>query len=244
VPGEHLVERTVDGALVFNAHDRGFVAERTPDGNPHRDVLRITLVTSNVDLTGGVLVLPGGRPRSVARSRPWQLANLRVGLLARAMRRRLGPGVDVRLVRYRVRGWNPDRLDALRDARIALDALRRRFEPADIVVVGHSMGGRVAAHLAASGDVGAVAALAPWWPAADAGLVPVGCRLLTMHGTADTWTDPVAAQAQTVRAQERGVDARWVAVEGGGHFLLRDYPWWHRVTADFAMAQLAERSTP
>ena len=145
---------------------------------------------------------------------------------------------------YRVRGLNPDRLEALRDGRIALVALRQRFEPADIVVVGHSMGGRVAAHLAASGDVGAVAALAPWWPAADADLVPVGCRLLTLHGTADTWTDPVAARAQTVRAQERGVDARWVAVEGGGHFLLRDYPWWHRVTADFAMAQLAERSTP
>jgi pimeloyl-ACP methyl ester carboxylesterase len=201
-------------------------------------------MASNVDFTGGVLVLPGGRPKSIARSHPWQLANLRVGLLAGSLRRRLGPDVDVRLVRYRVRGWNPHRLDALRDARIALDELRQRFEPAGIVVVGHSMGGRVAVHLAASGDVGAVAALAPWWPEGDADLVPVGCRLLTMHGTADTWTDPVAAQAQTARAQARGVDARWVRMEGGGHFLLRDYPSWHRVTADFAMAQWAEPSTP
>ena len=207
-------------------------------------MLRITLVTSNVGFTGGVLVLPGGRPKSVSRSQPWQLANLRVGLLARSLRRRLGPRVDVRLVRYRVRGWNPERLDALGDARIALDELRQRFEPSDIVVVGHSMGGRVAVHLAASGDVGAVAALAPWWPASDADLVPVGCRLLTMHGTADTWTDPVAAQAQTVRAEARGVDARWVPIEGGEHFLLRDYPLWHRLTADFAMAQWADPSTP
>jgi pimeloyl-ACP methyl ester carboxylesterase len=206
-------------------------------------VLRITLVASKAEFTGAVLVLPGGRPRSVARSRPWQLANLRVALLARSLRRRLPRGADVRLVRYRVRGWNPDRLDALVDARAALSELRKHFEPADIVVVGHSMGGRVAVHLAEGGDVGAVVALAPWWPAGDADLVPVGCRLLTMHGTADTWTDPVAAHGQTVRAQARGVDARWVSVEGGEHFLLRDYPRWHRVTADFAMAQWAERST-
>jgi pimeloyl-ACP methyl ester carboxylesterase len=233
-----------DGALKFNAHEYRFVAASTPDGHPHRGVLRITLVASKADFTSAVLVLPGGRPDSVARSHSWQLANLRVGLLARSLRRRLGRGVEVRLVRYRVRGWNPGRLDALRDASTALNELLVRHKPSDIVVVGHSMGARVAVHLAAGGDVGAVAALAPWWPAADADLVPVGCRLLTMHGTADTWTDPVAAQAQTARAHARGVDARWVPVEGAGHFLLRDYPRWNRVTGDFAMAQWAERLTP
>jgi pimeloyl-ACP methyl ester carboxylesterase len=207
-------------------------------------VLRITPVASKAGFIGAVLVLPGGRPRSIARSHPWQLANLRVALLARSLRSRVGAGIEIRQVRYRVRGWNPGRLDALGDARAALDDLLLRHAAADIVVVGHSMGGRVAAHLAASGDIGAVAALAPWWPAGDADLIPVGCRLLTMHGTADTWTDPVVAQAQTVRAQARGVDARWVPVEGGEHFLLRDYPRWHRVTADFAMTQWAERSTP
>jgi dienelactone hydrolase len=38
--------------------------------------------------------------------------------------------------------------------------MRAHFDAAKIVVVGHSMGGRVAAHLSASGDVGAVVALA------------------------------------------------------------------------------------
>lgn len=209
--------------------------------DPTAGALRIIIVT-DPDFTGGVLVLPGGKPDSTQRSRPWQLAHLRVALLARALRRRLPAHVAVRRVRYRVRGWNPGSLDALRDARTALDELLETVGGRDVVVVGHSMGGRVAAHLAADGDVAAVAALAPWWPKGDADLIPVGCRLLTMHGTADTWTDPVAARVQTARAAGRGVDARWVPVDGAGHFLMRDYRTWHRVTAEFAMAQWPSRS--
>lgn len=197
------------------------------------------MVTFYEQRRGAVLVLPGGKPSSTARSRPWQLANLRVALLARALRRRLGPGVEVRRVQYRVRGWNPGRLDPVRDAAAALADLRSVYPPEAIVVVGHSMGARVAAHVAASGDVGAVAALAPWWPNADADRIPVSCRLLTMHGTADTWTDPLAAEDQTARAGARGLDARWVPVLGAGHFLLGQYGRWHREVADFAMTQFS-----
>jgi pimeloyl-ACP methyl ester carboxylesterase len=178
----------------------------------------------------------------MARSHPWQLANVRVELLARGLQASLGDGVEVRRLQYRFRGWNPGRLDALYDARAALDDIRTTVDAKDVVVVGHSMGGRVAAHLAASGDVGAVAALAPWWPAGDADLIPSGCRLLTVHGTADTWTDPAAARAQTLRAAARGVDAQWVPVDGAGHFLVKNFTLWHRLTADFAMAQWSESS--
>ena len=192
-------------------------------------------------LNGGVLVLPGGKPESNLASRPWQLANQRMELLARSLRCHLGDGVAVRRVSYRLRGWNSPQFDALRDAEIALDDMREQFDPTKIVVVGHSMGGRVAAHLSAGGDVGGVVALAPWWPRDDADLVPASCRLLVMHGTADTWTDPGASRAQTRRARERGVDARWVAVEGAGHYMIRHWQRWHRLTAEFAAAQLAER---
>lgn len=81
-----------------------------------------------------------------------------------------------------------------------------------------------------------------WWPDGDADLNPSGCRLLTMHGTADTWTDPVASQAQTSGAAARGVDAQWVPVDRAGHFLVRNFALWHRLTADFAMAQWPEPS--
>jgi pimeloyl-ACP methyl ester carboxylesterase len=83
-------------------------------------------------------------------------------------------------------------LDAVRDAKHVLDAVRHRFEPKSIVLVGHSMGGRVAAHLAGGADIGAVVALAPWWVGGDGDLIPPPTRLLVVHGTADTWTDPAS----------------------------------------------------
>ena len=112
---------------------------------------------------GCVLVLPGGRVHSQQSSSRWQLANVRMVFVARALRRRLGPEVDVRQVQYRLRGWNGPRMDPLRDAEQVLADMQRRCRPDNIAVVGHSMGGRVAAHLAAGGGVGTVVALAPWW---------------------------------------------------------------------------------
>jgi pimeloyl-ACP methyl ester carboxylesterase len=190
---------------------------------------------------GAVLVLPGGKPESTATSHPLQLANQRIEWLARSLRRRLGSGVLVRQVRYRVRGWNSAELDALRDAAITLDSMRDHFDAAKIVLVGHSMGGRVAAHLSAGGDVGAVVALAPWWPRNDADLIPTTCRLRVLHGTADTWTDPRSSYVQTLRARDRGVDAQWISIEGAGHYLIRQWPRWHQLTAQFAASQLSGR---
>lgn len=118
-------------------------------------------------------------------------------------------------------------------------------DPSRLVVVGHSMGGRVAVHLSADGDVGGVVALAPWWPRNDGDLVPDSCRLLVLHGTADTRTDPRASLAQTRRARDRGVDAQWVGVPDAGHYLLTHWRQWHRLTAQFVTDQLKEpRSEP
>ena len=192
----------------------------------------------NDSASGYVLVLPGGKVRSDRPSRSWQLANLRMAFVSRALRRRLGPDVRVQQVRYRLRGWNSPRLDALHDAEAVLDRARERFEPQQIAVVGHSMGGRVAAHLAARGDVGSVVALAPWWVGDDGDLIPVSTRLLVVHGTADTWTDPRASRAQTLRAEQRGVDAEWVGLDGAGHYMLRRGREWHRLTSDFVEEQL------
>jgi pimeloyl-ACP methyl ester carboxylesterase len=187
---------------------------------------------------GCVLVLPGGRVRSQQPSQQWQLANVRMVFVARALRRRLGPEVDVRQVQYRLRGWNAPRMDPLRDAERVLEDMQRRCQPDNIAVVGHSMGGRVAAHLAAGGGVGAVVALAPWWEHGDGDLIPAHTRLLAVHGTVDTITDPDKSRAQVERARRRGLDAEWVGIEGVGHHMVRRWPEWHRLTTDFVTKQL------
>jgi pimeloyl-ACP methyl ester carboxylesterase len=185
-----------------------------------------------------VLVLPGGRVRSDEASRWWQLANVRMMWLAAVLRCRLGRAVEVRRVQYRFRGWNSPRYDAVADASGALDAVRHRFDPKSIVLVGHSMGGRVAARLAAGGQVGAVVALAPYWPRNDGDLIPASTRLLVVHGTADTRTDPDSSRIQTWRARQRGLDAHWVGIHGAGHFMLRRRGEWHCRTANFVAEYL------
>lgn len=186
-----------------------------------------------------MLVLPGGMMRSEQRSRWWQPANVRMMFVAHALRRRLGPDVDVRRVQYRLRGWNSPRWDPVRDARAVLDEVR--CDPERVVLVGHSMGGRVAAHLAGQGGVGAVVALAPWWHGDKGDLIPAGTRLLVVHGTADARTDPDVSRIQTLRARDRGLDARWVGIDGVGHHMVRRWGEWHRYITDFVADYLAAK---
>ena len=180
-----------------------------------------------------VLVFPGGKPRSMRRSHAWHLSVLRAAWLARALRQNLsGAQVAVHLVRYRYRGWNGARADPLIDGRAALHRVRTYAGGADVVLVGHSMGGRVAVHLAGEPMVRAVIGLAPWWPDDDSDSVPGHCRLAVVHGTHDTWTDPCSSQAQVQRLSRRGICATWLPVTGGGHFMLTRANRWHALTTN------------
>lgn len=187
-----------------------------------------------------VLVLPGGKPVSTATARWWHLSQLRMALLTESLRLRFsGTGITVRQVRYTVRGWNGDARSPVQDGLRALEEIRRHRPDAPIGLVGHSMGGRAVAHLAAQPQVEAVVALAPWWPEGEAALIPPGRRLLVAHGTTDRWTDPSVSETQTAAARLRGVEATWRPFPGAGHFLLTRPGLWHRVTADFLSDALA-----
>ncbi|MDG3010644.1 lysophospholipase [Rhodococcus sp. D2-41] len=193
---------------------------------------------------GVVLVLPGGKVFSTKKSRPWQLANLRMADFARRIARD-DRSVAVYRVRYRRRGWNAPPREALRDAQWALDRIRTLHPAAPLVLVGHSMGGRVAAHLATGDGVVAVAALAPWWPDNDSAGIPEHCRLLVIHGDNDTWTDPAASRRQVARCRSRGMDATWASVRGG-HFMATDAAVWHDGTCAFIRRSVdgAEKAPP
>ncbi|MBX9638728.1 MAG: alpha/beta fold hydrolase [Mycobacteriaceae bacterium] len=186
-----------------------------------------------------VLVLPGGKVRSAEPSHWWQPANLRMVVFAHALRRRLGSEVVVQRVQYRLRGWNSPQRDPLLDADAVLRRCRHRWQPESVVLVGHSMGGRVAAQLAAHGGIAAVVALAPWWAGDKGDVIPLETRLLVLHGTADTWTDPRDSREQTRRASQRGLDAEWVGIEGAGHSMVCRWREWHCLTADFVAEYVA-----
>ncbi|RKS68023.1 alpha/beta hydrolase family protein [Motilibacter peucedani] len=181
------------------------------------------------------LVLHGGRERSTEVSRRRHLASLRMVPFAHALRR---AGLETCSVRYRVRGWNAD-ASPVADALAALERVREAYASVPVVLVGHSMGGRVALRLAGEPDVAGVVALAPWVPPGEPVRFSPGGRLRVLHGDRDTWTDPAGSRAYVQRAVDAGVDATWEAVPGDGHAMLRRAPLWHRLAVARALECVA-----
>lgn len=180
---------------------------------------------------GVVIVLPGGKPQSIQNSEAWRLSNVRMWPFAQTLHATL-PTVAVHRVRYRTRGWNAPDLCAVADAQTALEVATNTHPGAPVVLMGHSMGGRVAAHVAVHPAVSGVVALAPWWPEQDADLIPRGRGLLVLHGEQDRWTSADAARQGVEAAQLRGVDAEFRSVPGSGHFMLRHPGRWHKAAAE------------
>lgn len=186
---------------------------------------------------GVVLVLHGGAERSRVPVAWWRLPVLRMVPFAASISRRAGDDLVVLRLKYRVRGWNGSRQDPVHDARWALDRVRRTLPGLPIVLVGHSMGGRVALHLGSEPGVAGVVALAPWVES-DARQPRPGTPVLLVHGTRDRITDPRRTDILARRFSENGVDVRHVRIDGGTHAMLRDAPLWHDTVSDFVTTVL------
>jgi alpha/beta superfamily hydrolase len=94
---------------------------------------------------------------------------------------------SVWLLRYRERGWNGGH-DRVEDARWALDAVRTAHGDVPVVLLGHSLGARVAVHAADDPSLVGVAGLAPWWSADDPVSTLTGRALVAAHGQRDRIT--------------------------------------------------------
>ena len=176
-----------------------------------------------------ILVLHGGKPRSAqaidGRSLSWRRALwLQRDIAARAHE----SGVGVWSVRYRERGWNGG-VDRTADARWALDEVRAAHGDVPVVLLGHSMGARVAVHVADDPSVRGVVGLAPWWSAQDPVHTLAGRTLRAAHGRRDR----ITSFGETVRFVER---ARAVADSAElrdmgplGHYMLTGASHWHDV---------------
>ncbi|MBB4684550.1 alpha/beta hydrolase [Amycolatopsis jiangsuensis] len=180
------------------------------------------------------LVLHGGAEHGTAQVRPWRLAYLRMVPLARALHRAgRADGLEVLLLRNRLYGWNAPAENPVPDARWALERIHADHPGVPVVLVGHSMGGRVALRVADDPAVLGVCALAPWTPPGEPVDAVRGRSVLIVHGTRDRMTSPAASYAFAARA--RAVAERVVRYEiaGEGHAMLRRPAVWTRLMCAF-----------
>jgi dienelactone hydrolase len=186
------------------------------------------------------LVLHGGQETSLRPTRPWNAAAARMIPFARAISLAGSDGgLVVARLRYAVRGWNGETQSPVTDARWALASLEKRFADLPVVLVGHSMGGRVALALAGTEHVRAVVALAPWVERDDPPEPVSGRRLLIVHGVRDHVTSPRRSAAFAERARGAGAQVTFVGVRNDGHAMLRRPHLWHALTAQFVRGVVA-----
>jgi pimeloyl-ACP methyl ester carboxylesterase len=184
-----------------------------------------------------VLVLPGGEAES-RRPHLWSAEAFLWPLAARFVGRGRRHGLAVHVLRYRYRGWNGERADPVADARWALAEVRRRYGPVPVGLVGHSLGGRVAVHVAGDARVAGVVLLAPWLEEADPVGQLTGRAVLVVHGVRDRHTDPVMSYRFAVRARRVGARIGRVELPRAGHLLLRQWRAWTVRVTDFVDASL------
>jgi dienelactone hydrolase len=191
-----------------------------------------------------VLVLHGGKVRSMRTPREWQLAVIRMRPFARALRRAgRDDGVAVGRVLFRVRGWNRAETSPVRDVRAVLAGIGDRFGSVPVVLVGHSMGARAALRAADHPSVRAVVALAPWLEGADSVASLAGRELLVLHGDRDRWTSPRASLAFAHAARAIATRSVYLAIRGQGHGMLGRAALWHDLTTAFVLRALNSTSS-
>lgn len=189
-----------------------------------------------------VVVLHGGKAVSDAPAREHHLAYVRMVAVARRMHRAFANrGAAVWMVRNRLRGWNEPRLDAVADARWALDEVAERHPRARIVLIGHSLGGRAALRVAGRARVAGVCALAPWVDAGDPVHQLAPRPVLLVHGTRDRVTSAATSARYVERARPSTPRIELATVRGSGHAMLRHKWKWDLLVERF-VGELVLRS--
>ena len=194
---------------------------------------------SRYDVAGSpravVLMLHGGRPSSTrpvdGLSASWRVMR---GLQRALAQPAHDAGVSVWAMRYRFRGWNGGG-PPVEDAHWALDGVRRELGEAPVVLLGHSMGGRVAVHTAAHPAVVGVVALAPWFTEETPVAGLAGKHLVAAHGTHDRITSYALSRALVDRAEGVARSARFVDMGPLGHYLIRGRRQWSEVATAQAL---------
>jgi len=197
------------------------------------------LLTGDGELSGTkavALLLHGGKETSVDPTEARQLAVLRMAPMARYLvRAGADHGLAIWRLRFRYRGWNNADEHPMEDLSWALRQLRLRHGGAPIVIVGHSMGGRVAMRAAGDADVAGVLGLAPWLPAGEPTDQLAGSKLLVVHGLRDRITSAQRARDFVHDVRSIAEEATFVGLRGCGHSMLHRVRLWNRITRQFVL---------
>ena len=185
-----------------------------------------------------ILMLHGGKDRSQdvvdSRSLSWRRsASMQRDIARRAQQ----AGASVWLLRFTRRGWNGG-ADRIADVRTALDDVRRQLGDVPVVLLGHSMGGRTAVHVADDPNVRGVVALAPWLPPGESVEALRGTSLYAAHGSRDRITSAPATQDFVRRAAAVADVAGFTDMGPLGHYLLRGRREWNRVAVELSLRVL------
>ncbi|GAB3781244.1 alpha/beta hydrolase [Nocardioides pacificus] len=188
---------------------------------------------------GVVLMLHGGLQHSDLPVDLRSASFLRTAAMHRVIAGRVrAAGVSAWLLRHRVRGWNDG--DPVPDARWALEEVRRAHGAVPVVLLGHSMGGRTAVHVADDASVVGVVGLAPWWAPGETVRTLAGRHLVGAHGTADEITSPIATRAYVERALSVAASAAFQDMGPVGHYLLKGVRAWNDVAVSRSLALLTD----
>lgn len=139
------------------------------------------------------------------------------------------PSLGFLEVRYRVKSWR--QLErCIEDARAGV-AAAREAGAAEVALLGFSMGGAVAVHVAGDPAISTVIALAPWlYPELDVSPLD-GRRFAVLHGSLDRGLPGVPGVRPELslhgyqRAKARGVDADRTVISGAIHPIALRAPW-------------------
>ena len=190
---------------------------------------------------GVVLLLHGGKDRSTEVVDERSLSRRRSLMMQRSLAPAFAEsGLLTCLMSYRVRGWNGG-AGPVEDARWALEQVRRELGDLPVVLLGHSMGGRTAVHVADDAAVVGVVGLAPWWPADEPVDALRGKHLVGVHGSKDRITSYRQSALFVERASAVTASAEHVVLRAAGHYMVRRASAWNTAARSAVLGMITPR---
>lgn len=198
------------------------------------------------EVTRGIVLMLHGGAKTGLRPVGARSASLRRTTVMRDVLapRVLAEGLSLWLLRFGVRGWNEGvgpEPSPVPDARWALDRIAEEHPTTPVVLLGHSMGGRTAVHVADHPSVVGVVALAPWLESSDPVRRLAGRHLIAGHGSRDRITSARMTRAYVDQAHGTAGSAEFVDMGRLGHYMLSHADSWNRFALRSSL-EIFERS--